>query len=203
MSKGDKSVVKRGLLLASQTVLPEFRRKGRSSFTTKSKARRIPPNQLNWHYGVRRKELQLRAGLVWIQVSSQLKKRWKMQYAVLYAERLCYTRQSEKLEDESDRECCMYKIRGKQIRVADIVSLKVLFDKHLKMSNSANTRNNICLKYETNGKQSELLLRFQSHEEMNEWMTALLIAKSSSLVKERVTSERLPQGRDSVYDTKL
>lgn len=123
-----------------------------------------------------------------------------MQYAVLYADRLCYTRQS-KLED--DGVCNEYDYRGKQVRVADIVSLKVL-NKHLQVRKSSNAKSSIYLKYEASGKQTELLLRFQSREEMNKWMTALLIAKSSSLLKERtLTTERLPQGRDSVYDTKL
>lgn len=200
MSKSGKSVVKRGISLASRTFLPEFRSKRRSSFTMKCKGRKYSANwQCSPMYSGKRRERHVRTGFVYVQSSSQLKKTWKLHYAVLYADRLSYIQQS-KTENFYDS------FRGQQIKISNIVSLKVL-KKHSQVRKNSLTNGCksavLLVKFVVHGKQTELLLRFQTPEETNEWMTALLMAKSSSLLGERTTSEKLAQRSASHFYTKL
>ena len=189
MVKSEKSGLKKGIYRTTRSLLPQsVRTKRRSSFTMTCKGRRF---SLNWHcsplYSVKRNERHLRTGFIYLQSSSKLNRTWKLYYAILYADRLFYTQQS-KTDGFHDG------FRRQQIKISHMVSLKVL-KKHLHAQNQRNSRSNsksnvLVVKFIADGKQNELLLRFHSAEEMNEWMTALLMAKSSSILGERTFTEK-------------
>ena len=117
--------------------------------------------------------VKIKDGFLWIQSSLHMKRNWKVRYVMLLEEKLCYLKE---LRDKNPQAA-----EWKVIKIADIVSVKISGDGQTHHISDSDT---FCVKTS----RSKTLFRCNNQDERDKWMTALLTAKSSSMLKERKTS---------------
>lgn len=110
--------------------------------------------------------VKIKDGFLWIQSFTPMKRNWKLRYVMLLEEKLCYLKE---LRDKSPKPA-----EWKVIKIADIVSVKISSE-HISDSDT------FCVKTS----HSKILFRCNNPDDRDKWMTALLTAKSSSMLSER------------------
>ena len=110
--------------------------------------------------------VKIKDGFLWIQNSAHMKRNWKLRYVMLLEEKLCYMKE---LRDKNPQSA-----EWKVIKIADIVSVKISSE-HISDSDT------FCVKTS----HSKILFRCSNPDDRDKWMTALLTAKSFSIMNER------------------
>ena len=122
----------------------------------------------------KRNESVLKNSFLMIQTSSIVNRSWKLRRVTLLEDQLCYPK--EIVNDDSRTE-------WKSIRISEIISVKIPNDSYLLQSKNTNT-------FYVKTSQSKILFRCKSQEARDEWMTAILMAKSSLMVKDNSRGKR-------------
>lgn len=121
------------------------------------------------HFACKRKEADpIKDGVLWIQSSSHVIRNWKLRYVMLFDEKLCYMKETQ---GDSSR-----KKEWKTIKISDIVSVKISSESPSQALDS----DIFCVKTS----RSKILFRCQDQDERDNWITALLTAKSVHLLGE-------------------
>lgn len=119
--------------------------------------------------------LRIKEGFMWMHSSSQINKSWKLRYIVLLEEKLCYLK--EQTGTLSFQTC--YESDFKVIEISEIISLKVNSDG---VTQSTDSESEVFYVKTSNSKYS---FKCRNQDERNSWVTAILAAKSSTMMKER------------------
>lgn len=131
----------------------------------KGNERQLPRRQ----YALKRKETDpIKDGVLWIQSSSHVKRNWKLRYVMLFDEKLCYMKETRR-ETSTNKE-------WKTIKISDIVSVKISGENPHQVFD--------CDIFSVKTSRSKTLFRCRDQVERDNWITALLIAKSFNLVGE-------------------
>lgn len=164
------SFLRKGLWTCVEA-MNSLKHEGRKCLMTFGKKRKLPHR----HYCCRLKnEHLLKDGIVWVQALPQLKRKWIRKYAILSEERFSYLRERPD-EAAATPEWNM-------IRISDLVSVKIPRENHFIFKNWDSRT--LYLKVRTKKSKSRILLKWQTEEERDLWMAALLKAKSTRLMKE-------------------
>lgn len=132
---------------------------------------RVTPLASSWHLRrprcnencIKDQDTSIKEGYIWKQSKfTPLNRRWKKRYFILSGDKLYF------LKEKSES------VSVKIIRILDIVSLMV--------EDFGFRRKTFGLRLRANNKQS-LIVSCNSEAERNDWMTAVLTAKSYSLVE--------------------
>lgn len=118
----------------------------------------------------KRNENILLNSFMMIQTSFVLNRSWNLRQVTLYEDQLCYPK--EIVSDKSQTEY-------KKIKISDIVSVKLPNEKHSNQKDNSNT-------FYVKTSHSKVLFRCKNQEVRDEWMTAILMAKSSLILKEKL-----------------
>lgn len=108
-----------------------------------------------------------------IQTSSVINRKWKLRRVTLYEEELCYPK--EIVGDKSQTE-------WKSMKISDIVSVKIPKAKHSDEDDNSNA-------FYVKTSHSKTLFRCKNQDARDEWMTAILMAKSSLMLKENLRAK--------------
>lgn len=137
----------------------------------KTRERKLPHR----YYGCRRKEGPVKEGFLWVQQSpGHFNKSWKLRYALLFSEKLCYMKPKQASDDISGS------LDYTVIKFSDIVSVKVNNELH-----EVSESETFVIKTTNN----KTLFRCRNQEDRDEWMVSLLTAKSSSMIKEAIAKK--------------
>lgn len=124
--------------------------------------------------------VKVKDGFLWMQSNSSphINKTWKLRYLMLLEEKLCYLKEDrDKLSIDASHES-----DWKVINISEINSLKVSSDGITPQINSSDSETDIfCVKTA----HCKYLFKCRNQDERNDWVTAILTAKSSSLLNER------------------
>ena len=128
------------------------------------------------HYACRRRENDpIIEGVLWIQSSSHVKRTWKLRYVKLFDEKLCFMK-------ETHGEISKAK-EWKAIKISDIVSVKISSESQLQQVIDSEI-------FYIKTSRCKMLFRCRNQDERDNWITALLTAKSVSLIKETMAKEQ-------------
>ena len=121
--------------------------------------------------------VKLRDGFLWMQSSPHINKSWKLRYIMLLEEKLCYLKEKRDKMNLQVSQAAEWKM----IKISDIVSLKVSTD-GATHHDPVQPETDI---FHIKTPHSKYLFKCRNQDERDNWMAAILTAKSSSLVKER------------------
>ena len=121
-------------------------------------------------------DVKMKDGFLWMQSSPHINKTWKLRYLMLLEEKLCYLKENrDKLSLDAS-----FESDWKVINISEINSLKVSSDGVTPQISDSET-DIFCVKTQ----HCKYLFKCRHQNERNDWVTAILTAKSSSLMKER------------------
>lgn len=171
MSRTFKKHVSKSLsdLSAINTTFDRSRSLLCGSFEKLNKKGKLPQR----YYGCkRRRDFPTKEGFLCVQCLPDVKWSWKLRYVMLFHDKLCYMKSKTVLGENTGS------MDFNAISISDIISLKISSDCQMLQISDSET-------FYVKTSHGRTLFRCRDEEERDKWITALLTAKSSDIMKER------------------